>query len=201
MPESARMASAPLTKLLLKTVGSSKVISVTLDTVILYESETHNSLYIDSVTLAPRNAIHNGKPDLYREKPTTENNNNEERPDQSSEMPDTIYRTNKYETDENDPREREEFPVQCIVIHVGTANKQNILSDCQDTNQTQTLQSHQTIFRKVYCTLLEPTEQRGRKRNKRTGITGLYSTTIQLTRYCRPSETETNEEFDMERSL
>lgn len=95
MTESAPRANAPLTKLLSKTVGSLKVISVAADTFRVKETGLHYTESVDGVTQATVNAKPNDVTEQNLCISSTENDWNEDRTDENNDMPNKNYRTNE----------------------------------------------------------------------------------------------------------
>lgn len=84
---------------------------------------------------------------------------------------------------------------------LGPADEQYMSSDGTGTEQTQTIQSCQTIFHNIlFFSMLESTEQ---NEGKKTIINAkrLYNTRRLLPRYCRASATERDENVDKERQV
>lgn len=99
------MASAPLTKLLPKTLCLFNVISLILDTVGVDENRMHYIVIIDGNTLAPYNALSNNGTD------------------QDSDTQRARNRRNNDEKDENNAFIIGEFAMQHIVKHLGTGKR------------------------------------------------------------------------------
>lgn len=100
MTESAGMANASLTKLLPKTFGPFRVISVTLVIVTSNEKGIHNTVSMDRMTLAPGTARCNDGADQNVSILRMRNNMSEDG------------------ADKNDKRIKGEFPVDRIVRQV-----------------------------------------------------------------------------------
>lgn len=120
MPEPAPRPSQPLSKLLSKTLKPSRALSATLDTVTVGLEGNLNTVYVDSMTLAPFNVQDNDETDQERE------------------MQNAINRRNEYKTKEN-ACIIAESPLQYKATYLGYAKRRNISSDGVAMDQRQIL--------------------------------------------------------------
>lgn len=99
MTEKSLIANAPLTKLLSKTVGRFKVISETLDTVTVHEKGIHNTISMERLALATRDARGNHGTDRNGGILSAEQNRIEDGTDRNNDILDAKYCMNEDQTD------------------------------------------------------------------------------------------------------